>query len=113
MVVQSKIKPKQNRGYFLPKKIGYVCTYGSLYLSFVSNLRFRLILFIVSYSIVDKESNSILWSIVFLSKLKPKQNRGYLLPKKMLCLYIRISIFEFRVELEISFDIFYSIVLDC
>src|SRR5919199_342639 len=94
------------------EKRGYVCTYGSLYLSFVSNLRFRLIFFLVSYSIVDKESNSILWSIVFSNKLKPKQNRGYLLPKKRLCLYIRISIFKFRV-LEVSFDIFYIIILDC
>src|ERR671932_776079 len=94
------------------RKRGYVSTYGSLYLSFVSNLRLRLIFFIVSYSIVDKESNSILWSIVFESKLKPKQNRGYLLPKKRLCLYIRISIFQFRVELEslIFFIVLYSIV---
>src|ERR671932_69328 len=93
------------------RKRGYVCTYGSLYLSFVSNLRFRLIFFIVSYSIVDKESNSILWSIVFSNKLKPKQNRGYLLPKKRVCLYIRISIFQFRVELErfIFFILTYSI----
>src|SRR5919199_1783720 len=95
------------------RKRGYVCTYGSVYFSFVSNLRFCLIFFLVSYSTVDKESNSILWSIVFSNKLKPKQNRGYLLPKKRLCLYIRISIFEFRVEIEISFNIFYSIVLDC
>src|ERR671933_2989062 len=94
------------------RKRGYVCTYGSLYLSFVSKLRFRLIFYIVSYSIVDKESNSILWSIVFQSKQIPKQNRGYLLPKKRLCLYIRMSIFKFRV-LEVSFDIFYSTVLDC
>src|SRR5919199_451785 len=171
IVFESKLKPKQNRGYLLPKKRlclyirisifefrvlevsfdifivlysvvdkesnlilwsivfesklnlnkieviyfrkrGYVCTYGSLYLSFVSKLSFRLIFYIVSYSIVDKESYSILWSIVFQSKLKPKQNRGYLLPKKRLCLYIRISIFQFRVELEslIFFIVSYSVV---
>src|SRR5919202_1196992 len=111
IVFESKLKPKQNRGYLLPKN--RLCLYIR-----ISIFKFRvelesLIFFIVSYSIVDKESNSILWSIVFQSKLKPKQNRGYLLPKKRLSLYIRISIFEFRVELEISFDIIYSIVLDC